>query len=265
MDVFVRGGVQLPWRIARGGVTWPGPGHAHGPEPAATRRVGAPRRPRRRRRARPPLASRFAPYPPRNGDLTHRAASDGSRHGENPAAHARRAGGRRRLPDAAVGEAAGSTVARGSRHVARPARYGRARDAGRPAPNRLDASRRDDGCVRLAGTARTTRSAMSSSPACSSTTFRRASSQRLLEGIAARTRMFLCCEPRRSAFALAGSRLIGLLGAGPVTRQDAVSSVHAGFRARELSDLWPSPQDWVLDEYPAGLFSHCFLAVRKAR
>lgn len=89
--------------------------------------------------------------------------------------------------------------------------------------------------------------------------------QRLLEGIAARTRMFLCCEPRRSAFALAGSCLIGLLGAGPVTRQDAVSSVRAGFRARELSDLWPSPQDWVLDEYPAGLFSHCFLAVRKAR
>jgi hypothetical protein len=88
---------------------------------------------------------------------------------------------------------------------------------------------------------------------------------RLLQGIAARARVFLCCEPRRSAFALAGSRVIGLLGAGPVTRRDAVSSVHAGFRARELSDLWPSPQDWVLDEYPAGLFSHCFLAVRKAR
>jgi hypothetical protein len=88
---------------------------------------------------------------------------------------------------------------------------------------------------------------------------------RLLDGIAARARVFLCCEPRRTAFALAGSRLTGLLGAGPVTRRDAVSSVHAGFRARELSDLWPSPQDWVLDEYPSGLFSHCFLAVRKAR
>jgi hypothetical protein len=86
---------------------------------------------------------------------------------------------------------------------------------------------------------------------------------RLLQGIARRARVFVCCEPRRSALALAGSRLIGLLGAGPVTRRDAVSSVHAGFRARELSELWPSPQDWVLDEYPAGLFSHCFLAVRK--
>jgi hypothetical protein len=88
---------------------------------------------------------------------------------------------------------------------------------------------------------------------------------RLLAGIAARTGLFLCCEPRRSALALAGSHVIGLLGAGPVTRQDAVSSVHAGFRAQELSDLWPDRQDWVVEEYPAGLFSHCFLAFRKER
>ena len=88
---------------------------------------------------------------------------------------------------------------------------------------------------------------------------------RLLRGIAARTQVFLCCEPRRSALALAGSHVIGLLGAGSVTRKDAVSSVHAGFRARELSDLWPAPEDWTLDEYPAGLFSHCFLALRKVR
>ena len=85
---------------------------------------------------------------------------------------------------------------------------------------------------------------------------------RLLAGIAARSRVFLCCEPRRSALPLAGSHLVGLLGAGPVTRQDAVSSVHAGFRAQELSDLWPDRRDWVLHEYPAGLFSHCFLAIR---
>ena len=89
--------------------------------------------------------------------------------------------------------------------------------------------------------------------------------QRLLRGIAARARVFMCCEPRRSAVALAGSHLIGLVGAGRVTRQDAVSSVHAGFRARELSNLWPDPQCWDIDEYPAGLFSHCLLAVRKAR
>ena len=89
--------------------------------------------------------------------------------------------------------------------------------------------------------------------------------QRLLAGIAARTCVFLCCEPRRSALALAGSRMVGLLGAGPVTRQDAISSVHAGFRARELSSLWPNGQSWALSEFAAGLFSHCFLAVRKDR
>jgi len=86
---------------------------------------------------------------------------------------------------------------------------------------------------------------------------------RLLAGIAARSRVFLCCEPRRSVLPLMGSHLIRLLGAGPVTRQDAVSSVHAGFRAQELSDLWPNSQDWVVHEYSAGLFSHCFLAIRK--
>ena len=89
--------------------------------------------------------------------------------------------------------------------------------------------------------------------------------QQLLAGIAARTRVFLCCEPRRSVLALAGSHMVGVLGAGPVTRQDAVSSVHAGFRARELSSLWPNGQDWVLSEFSAGLFSHCFLAGRKER
>ena len=89
--------------------------------------------------------------------------------------------------------------------------------------------------------------------------------QRLLAGIAARAHVFLCCEPRRSALALAGSHMVGLLGAGPVTRQDAVSSVHAGFRAQELSSLWPNGEDWVMSEFSAGLFSHCFLAGRKER
>jgi len=89
--------------------------------------------------------------------------------------------------------------------------------------------------------------------------------ERLLAGIAARTCVFVCCEPRRSALALAGSHMIGLLGAGPVTRQDAVSSVHAGFRAQELSNLWPDRPEWEVNEYPAGLFSHCFVAVRKER
>jgi hypothetical protein len=87
---------------------------------------------------------------------------------------------------------------------------------------------------------------------------------RLLAGIEQRSRVFFCCEPRRSALPLLGSHLIGLLGAGPVTRKDAVSSVHAGFRGHELSDLWPNKSAWALRETSAGLFSHAFLAVRKS-
>ena len=87
---------------------------------------------------------------------------------------------------------------------------------------------------------------------------------RLLAGIEQRCRVFFCCEPRRAALPLAGSHLIGLLGAGPVTRKDAVSSVHAGFRGHELSELWPNKSAWVLQESSAGLFSHGFLAIRKS-
>ena len=86
---------------------------------------------------------------------------------------------------------------------------------------------------------------------------------RLLLMVAARSRVFFCCEPRRSALPLAASHLVGLLGAGPVTRADAVLSVHAGFAGQELSARWPDRQAWRLREYRAGLFSHGFLAVRE--
>lgn len=85
---------------------------------------------------------------------------------------------------------------------------------------------------------------------------------RLLEGVAQRTRAFLACEPRRAPTALLGSHLLGLIGCNAVTRHDAVLSVRAGFRGQELSALWPKEGDWVLREWPAGLFSHCFLAVQ---
>lgn len=85
---------------------------------------------------------------------------------------------------------------------------------------------------------------------------------RLLPMIAARCRVFFCCEPRRSVAPLAASHLVGLLGAGPVTRVDAVLSVHAGFHAQELSARWPDHDAWQLREYRAGLFSHGFLAAR---
>ena len=86
----------------------------------------------------------------------------------------------------------------------------------------------------------------------------------LLAAIAARTRIFCACEPRRERLPLVGSRLVGCLGANAVTRADAVLSVHAGFRGRELSVLWPQADGrWTLTEYSAGLFSHCFVAVRE--
>lgn len=87
---------------------------------------------------------------------------------------------------------------------------------------------------------------------------------RLLQTIAERSRAFIACEPRRSRFALAGSHLIGLLGTNDVTREDAVLSVHAGFNDHELSALWPQHAGWQLNEYAAGMFSHCLVATRTA-
>lgn len=84
----------------------------------------------------------------------------------------------------------------------------------------------------------------------------------LLEGIAGHAGAFLCCEPRRSRFALQSSRMLGAIGCNDVTRHDAVASVRAGFSARELSSLWPRPNEWSLQEGPAGWFSHLFCARR---
>jgi SAM-dependent methyltransferase len=88
--------------------------------------------------------------------------------------------------------------------------------------------------------------------------------QKLLHLAASRSRVFIACEPRRSAMSLAGSRLVGLIGCNDVTRHDAVASVRAGFSGCELSSLWPEHEDWVLEERPAGVFSHLFIARRAA-
>ena len=87
----------------------------------------------------------------------------------------------------------------------------------------------------------------------------------LLAAIARRCDHFFACEPRRAWLALAGSHLVGAIGANAVTRHDAVLSVHAGFRDHELGALWPGrAADWAVEEYSAGLFSHCFRAERRA-
>lgn len=84
--------------------------------------------------------------------------------------------------------------------------------------------------------------------------------RRLLALIASRSRTFVACEPRRSAFALLGARLVFALGANGVTRHDAMASVRAGFCGRDLSALWPQDKTWTLDERAAFPFSHVFCA-----
>ena len=84
----------------------------------------------------------------------------------------------------------------------------------------------------------------------------------LLDAIARRGDRLFACEPRRALFALAAARLTGVIGANAVTREDAVLSVHAGFREGELGAAWPVAPGWTLREYAAGPFSHCFEAVR---
>ena len=96
--------------------------------------------------------------------------------------------------------------------------------------------------------------------------FEGAAFERVLAAIERRADRFFACEPRRAPLALVGSHLVGALGANAVTREDAVLSVHAGFRDAELSTAWPgNAADWRLQEYPAGLFSHCLRAERRSQ
>ena len=87
----------------------------------------------------------------------------------------------------------------------------------------------------------------------------------LLSAVADRCNAFVACEPRRSLPALTGSRLLFALGVSADTRHDAVVSVRAGFRDNELSRMWPAGGTrWRMEEHPAGLFSHLFVAARGA-
>jgi hypothetical protein len=91
-----------------------------------------------------------------------------------------------------------------------------------------------------------------------------ASLKQLLAVVAARTSTFVACEPRRSAFALSGARLVFLLGANDVSRHDALASVRAGFSGTDLSALWPQDQTknrtWQLREHSVFPFTHLFEA-----
>lgn len=88
--------------------------------------------------------------------------------------------------------------------------------------------------------------------------------RRLFALAARRAPLFVCCEPRRSRLALAGSHLLGFIGCNDVTRHDAVISVRAGFSGNELSAAWPVAPGWSLTEQLALPFSHLFVAQRDA-
>ena len=86
----------------------------------------------------------------------------------------------------------------------------------------------------------------------------------LLRLAAARTNLFVACEPSRSPLALAAARSLWLIGCNAITQHDAIVSVRAGFVGRELSALWPPNSEWTTSEHSAGVFSHCFVAKQNA-
>lgn len=75
---------------------------------------------------------------------------------------------------------------------------------------------------------------------------------------------FIACEPRRAALPLMASHLLWAVGCNDVTRHDAPASVRAGFDRRELTALWPDHGQWELKEGAAKLFTHVFVARRRA-
>ncbi|MGH8218792.1 MAG: class I SAM-dependent methyltransferase [Steroidobacteraceae bacterium] len=93
--------------------------------------------------------------------------------------------------------------------------------------------------------------------------FRTPALTEVLAAVSMSAAAFIACEPRRNAVARIGSRCIVLLGGNEVTREDAVTSVAAGFAGHELTQLWPAEAPgWELDEYFAWPFTHCFVARR---
>jgi len=86
--------------------------------------------------------------------------------------------------------------------------------------------------------------------------------ERLFSTLAAKTALFAAAEPRRSLLARWGARALGLLGCHSVTRHDARVSVEAGFKEKELGNLWPSRPGWFLEEHGVGPFTHFFSAAK---
>lgn len=86
--------------------------------------------------------------------------------------------------------------------------------------------------------------------------------RRLFSGLAGKTNAVAAAEPRRGFLARWGAQALFFLGCHSVTRHDARVSVEAGFTGREISNFWPSPRGWHLQEKPAGPFTHFFFAAK---
>ncbi len=86
----------------------------------------------------------------------------------------------------------------------------------------------------------------------------------LLRLIAERAGCFIAIEPHRFALPWLCGQTLWFIGASGVTRHDGVASIAAGFVRQEISALWPDSEKWQLTERRAGLFSHLFVARRKA-
>lgn len=71
--------------------------------------------------------------------------------------------------------------------------------------------------------------------------------------------MLVATEPLRARGPLVATRFLRLIGAGPVTLNDAAQSVRAGFRGSELSHLWRQAGGTPVMEGRRGLFTQGFV------
>lgn len=81
---------------------------------------------------------------------------------------------------------------------------------------------------------------------------------RLFRALMPRCDLLIATEPLRSPLSLAGSRMVGLIGANDVTRHDAPASVKAGFREAELAALWAQAGGTAIMEATRFPFTHAF-------
>lgn len=84
--------------------------------------------------------------------------------------------------------------------------------------------------------------------------------RRLFASLAEISPVLIATEPHRNLAALWATALLRAVGVNDVTRHDAAASVRGGFRAGELSVLWPGGASTRFEERRIGPFTHGFVA-----